>query len=173
MKIHVRVDRMKSEPDWTLSRFSILDKERGVGVEDEERIEKGQNKVPGETRIPNGIYELDLAESPTFSKSYYMDKDGILNRNKTERFNQPHLLIAVKNVPGFSGILWHWGNTDLNSRGCYIVGTDFATFDERKGVSASRKKYEEIYPEMYKLISENKKQGIKTLVEYREAPLAA
>lgn len=170
----INVKRFPSEADWTLSEFFIgigFDRtimpvvRSGVGVEDEYR----DKKVFGETRIPNGIYEMDLVDSPRFSKSFYMDENGYLNKIKNERFNIPHLLIHVKDVPGFSNILWHWGNTDVDTHGCYIVGSDFDTFDKRKGVSASKVKYIEIYPVIYQLIRANKKAGVKTLVQYSDA----
>jgi hypothetical protein len=174
----IKVKRKASEADWTLSEFfigigpdrTLMPNERsGVGVEDEHR----DKKIHGETRIENGIYELDLVDSPRFSKSFYMDENGYLNATKTDRFDKPHLLIHVKDVPGFSNILWHWGNTDLDTHGCYIVGSDFATFDKRKGVSASKIKYTEVYPIIYQMIRDNKKIGKKTYVEYSDVDLAA
>ena len=163
MTSQIIVDRYPSEKDWTLSEFSILGTKRGVGVEDEGR----ELKVHGETCIPNGIYEIEFITSPTFSRHFFMDENGYLSNTKTTRFNKDHLLIHVKNVPGFDKILWHWGNTDDDTKGCYIVGTDFATFDKQKGVSASRIKYTEIYPIIYQMYIKNNKEGVKTLVEYK------
>lgn len=162
------VDRYKSEADWTLSEFIIngLNNvvKKGFGVEDEKR----DVKVAGETRIDNDVYEIEFVDSPTFSSSYYMDKDGYLSQVKTERFNKPHLLLHVMNVKNFLAILWHWGNTDKDTRGCYIVGSTLATFDKRKGVGGSRAKYVEIYPVIYQLYIARKAQGLKTFVEYRD-----
>lgn len=158
----IKVFRKPSEADWTLSNFSILGVNRGVGVEDEKR----DLKVHGETRIPNGIYEIEFVTSPRFSKSFYMDENGYLSQVKSDRFNKEHLLLHVMNVTGFANILWHWGNTDDDTDGCYIVGSAFGTFDKQKGVTGSKIKYTEIYPIIYQLFLKNKKQGIKTLVEY-------
>jgi len=161
----ITVYRQPSEKDWTLSKFSINGIFMGVGVEDEFR----KDKVHGETRIPNGIYEIELVPSPKFSKYFFMDKDGFLNNTQTARFDKPHLLIHVKNVPNFEGILWHWGNTDDDTDGCYVVGSNFATFGVQKGVSASKIKYIEVYPIIFKLYQENFKIGKKTFVEYKDA----
>lgn len=149
--------------DWTLSTFSITGGIKGVGVEDERR----DVKVKGETCIPAGVYELDLRDSPKFSKSYYVDKDGILSQVKNERFNKPHQLIWVKDVPNFEFVLWHWGNTDDDTDACYLVGTSFAMFGAQKGVSGSRAKYAEVYPVIWKIIQENEKKGLKTYIEYK------
>lgn len=163
-KPQITVDRFPSTKEWTLSEFSILGVKRGVGVEDEKR----DVKVFGETRIPNGIYELELTVSPKFSKSYYADENGYLSTTKTIRFNKEHLLIHVKEVPGFDRILWHWGNTDLDTHGCYIVGSYFGDTKGRKGVISSRVKYVEIYPIIYGLIKNNQAKGLKTFVEYKD-----
>lgn len=57
-------------------------------------------KLDGETAIPAGEYEVVLR----FSERY--------------QSNMPRLL----NVPGFSGILIHPGNTKADTRGCILVG---------------------------------------------------
>lgn len=163
------VDRYPSEPDWTLSEFFINGIKQGVGVEDEFR----EKKKDGETRIANGIYPIDFTYSPTFSKHFFMDERGFLNKYQDKRFNTPHLVLLVKNVPDFDGIRWHWGNTDLDSRGCYIVGSYFAPFKDKKGVvrqgvAASIPKYTVIYPIIYQAFLKNKELGKETFVEYRD-----
>lgn len=163
----IDVIRKPSEKDWTLSTFYFDGIEKGKGVEDEER----EVKVYGETRIPNGIYEMDLRYSPKFSKQYYRNNEGKIihwRKRKTEalrkEYNTAHELIWVKDVPNFKYILWHWGNTDDDTHGCYIVGSFFATLGGQKGVGASRKKYEEVYPIVWKAIKEG-----NVSVEYKES----
>lgn len=158
------VERYPSEKDWTLSEFFINGKKYGVGVEDEHRY----IKVHGETRIPNGVYEIDLTYSPKFSKAYFSDISNNISLTKNARFNNEHLLITLLNVPNFSRILWHWGNTDLDTHGCYIVGSSIGLIKGRKGVVESRKKYVEIYPIIARMIIENKNKGLKTFVEYKD-----
>lgn len=67
-----------------------------VGIEDEARSEKKY----GETRIDAGKYRLTVTMS--------------------ERFKRP--LILVNDVPKFTGIRWHSGNTEADSSGCLILG---------------------------------------------------
>lgn len=157
------VTRNLSEVDWTLSKFEIITGIKGFGVEDEKR----QVKVKGETCIPVGIYELDLRYSPKFSKSYFVDKDGILSQVKNARFNKEHEMIWVKNVTNFEYVLIHWGNTDDDTDGCYIVGSTLGTFNGQKGVGGSRNKYTQIYPVLWKAITEAKAKGLKTYIEYK------
>ena len=129
--MNIIVNRQKSQKDWTLSTFNADDNSfKGVGVEDEKR----DIKVFGETRIGAGTYELELVNSPKFSHEYYRDANGNLMLAKDWNLSKPeikgifkwkHELIHVKNVANFESILWHWGNTDLDTHGCYIVGSVF------------------------------------------------
>lgn len=59
-----------------------------------------KKKVPGETCIPEGNYEIKMTYSPSFKKEL------------------PKLL----NVSFFDGIFIHAGNTPLDSRGCLLTG---------------------------------------------------
>ena len=60
----------------------------------------GEQKVYGETAIPYGEYEIIVDYSPTFKRRL------------------PRLL----DVPHFSGILIHRGNTAKDTAGCILVG---------------------------------------------------
>ncbi len=146
------VERYLNEKDWTISRFNVLDKVKGVGIEDEYR----EIKVHGETRIDNGIYKFGLRDSPHFSKEYYRNDVGKLilakDRKTPEQiaeFHTAHEMIWVIAVPNFNFILWHWGCTDDNTEGCYCVGSYQGTLGEQKAVLDSRKKYVEMYPVLW------------------------
>jgi hypothetical protein len=168
MEIIISVNRKKGQKEWTLSEFNCdALKIKGVGVEDEFRAVK----VKGETRIPSGQYQLALTPSPKFSKEYWRDDEGNLLKASDRltandviktKFHTQHEAITVLNVPNFDRILWHWGNDDIDTDGCYIVGSVFGkSKNGRDGVANSRKKYTEIYPIIFHAI----KNG-KTFVNY-------
>jgi hypothetical protein len=66
--------------------------------------------VPKQTAIPIGTYEVSMnIVSPSYSKKKaYKWTGGVM----------PRLL----NVPGWSGVLIHPGNTADDSEGCILVG---------------------------------------------------
>jgi hypothetical protein len=57
-------------------------------------------KIKGETAIPRGIYEVVLEDSPRFGPD----------------------TITLRNVPGFTKIRVHSGNSPDDTEGCIIVG---------------------------------------------------
>ena len=57
-------------------------------------------KVAKETAIPYGKYKVNVTYSPTFKKN----------------------LPQIMNVPGFTGVRIHSGNTASDSQGCVLVG---------------------------------------------------
>ena len=65
----------------------------------EDTVRKGP-KVYGETAIPQGIYKVTLDTSPRFGPN----------------------TIFIHEVPGFTGIRIHSGNTHKDTQGCIIVG---------------------------------------------------
>jgi hypothetical protein len=95
---------------------TLEDTDRGLTQSmSEEEIRK--IKVVRETAIPTGVYELIVNLSPT----------------------KKRMLPGLRNVPGFSGILIHRGNTKNDSSGCILIGENKAegkvlnsTFYEKK-----------------------------------------
>jgi len=63
-------------------------------------LHHGDQKIMGRTAIPEGQYEVKLYPSPKFKR----------------------LMPMVCNVPNFSGILIHAGNTSADTEGCILVG---------------------------------------------------
>lgn len=88
---------------------TLEDKDRGLTQDMSlEQIQK--IKVYGETAIPVGKYKIDMdTVSPRFKdKSWAKVCNGKL----------PRLI----DVPGYSGVLVHVGNSDKDSSGCILVG---------------------------------------------------
>lgn len=166
----ITVHRFDSKSDWTLSNFYFDKDLRGVGIEDEYRAVK----VKGETRIPEDIYELSLRHSPKFSEVFYRDDEGNIIEAKLRttqdlviKYHTPHELIWVLNVPNFDFILWHWGNTDDNTDGCYLVGCYHGLINNQAAALDSKKKYKEIYPEIWREIKRREQfEEPKLKVEY-------
>lgn len=67
----------------------------------EDRVRPEGEKVYGKTAIPEGTYEMVLSYSPRFKK----------------------ILPEILNVPNFTGIRIHCGNSSADSSGCVLVGT--------------------------------------------------
>lgn len=67
----------------------------------EDRVRPEGEKVYGKTAIPEGKYEIELTHSSRFKK----------------------ILPEILNVPNFSGIRIHTGNSSKDTEGCIIVGT--------------------------------------------------
>ncbi len=97
-------------------------------------------KVPGETAIPAGTYQVIV--------------------NRSERFGRDMPLLL--NVPGFAGVRIHSGNTAADTEGCILVG-------ERLGNDAvveSRK----AFGELFTLIEAALDAGELCHIEIRSAP---
>jgi hypothetical protein len=78
---------------------TLEDKDRGLTQETpDEEIKK--IKVYGQTAIPVGVYKATLEMSPKFGR----------------------ILVYLHDIPGFSGILIHRGNTDADTLGCILIG---------------------------------------------------
>ena len=101
----ITVRRFKSTDDATLSEICVDGKFFCFGLEDEHREEK----IVGETRIPAGEYFIKLRDEGGMTKRYakYPLHEGML---------------WLQDVPGFTYIYIHVGNTDDHTEGCLLVG---------------------------------------------------
>ena len=108
-------------------------------LEDEYRDEKEY----GETRIPDGIYKLDLRKTGGYHQKY------------SKRFKDIHIgMLHVTNVPGFEYILIHCGNTDEHTAGCLLVGDSQENNQITKDgfIGKSTQAYKRIYPRIAEAI---------------------
>lgn len=67
----------------------------------EDRVRPEGEKVYGKTAIPEGVYKVVLSYSQRFKK----------------------ILPEILNVPNFTGIRIHCGNSSADSSGCVLIGT--------------------------------------------------
>ena len=91
-------------------------------------------KIYGETRIPAGTYKLTLRAEGGFHNRY--------SAKYSDRPNWHQGMILVNNVPQYSHVLWHVGNSPKDTKGCLLL-----TKTQKDGFGgASRAAYEEVYP---------------------------
>lgn len=96
--MNIIVKRICKGPDYTIGRLSIDGKYFCDTLED--TVRPAGVKIPGKTAIPAGKYKIKLTESLRFGK----------------------LMPRLENVPGFTGVLIHPGNTSEDTEGCILVG---------------------------------------------------
>lgn len=112
------VERIAIRKTYTIGRLYIDGKKFCDTLEDKVRdinkngrFDNGEVKVYGETSIPYGRYEVKMTYSPKFSK-----------KAAYKAFMKNGLLPEICNVPEFTGIRIHGGNTDKDTYGCLLVG---------------------------------------------------
>lgn len=88
-------------------------------------------KVWGETAIPAGRYEIKMQWSAHFQR------------------DMPHL----QNVPNFSCIMIHWGNSPKDTLGCILVGSKTNNPDF---VAHSQDAYKDLEPKILSALKEGK-----------------
>jgi hypothetical protein len=136
--METRVDRFEHGKEETIGRLYIDNEYYCFTLEDQYRAVK----VKGDTRIPAGTYKVGLVNSPSFSPKY------------------GHEMLWVKDVPGFTGILIHCGNTDKDTAGCLLVGMRLG----QRSILDSRVAYKKIYP----IISEAIKRKEEVTITYND-----
>ena len=141
-EINYYIKRFSSQRFSTLSIVNREGEFLCFGLEDEYREEK----VYGETRIPAGKYELTLKTHGGFHNKY------------TKKFKDLHHgMILVNDVPDFTDVLWHIGNTDEDTHGCLLLGDSCESNIIKDGfVGSSTSAYKRVYPIVAQDILEGK-----------------
>lgn len=108
--MEIKVKRIFKGDDYTIGNMYINGGYFCNTLEDKVRNIPKEVKVFGKTAIPAGKYEIDMNSiSPKFqNRSWAKKYKGIVPR--------------LKNVPYFSGVLIHPGNTAVDTDGCILVG---------------------------------------------------
>lgn len=103
-KLELTLLRNRFKEDYTAGQLYIDGVYFCFTLEDKVREQDGvpieKWKIYGQTAIPQGIYEVFLDDSPKFGPQ----------------------TLTLKDVPGFSKIRIHSGNTSVDTEGCIIVG---------------------------------------------------
>lgn len=105
--------RRKSNSDATVGELYLDGTKECMTLEDEYRKEK----VMHETRIPAGTYKLALQNNGDMTKRYATKFPGIHKG-----------MLWLQNVPNFTSVYIHIGNTDDDTSGCILVGKKEADF---------------------------------------------
>jgi hypothetical protein len=93
----------------------------------EDLVRNGE-KVQDETAIPYGIYNVTLSMSNRFGR----------------------VMPEILNVPGFTGIRIHSGNTDKDTSGCLLVGEFLVISDNDLRISSSVVAFSRLMSELRK-----------------------
>ena len=104
-------------------------------LEDEERVVK----IKGETRIPEGTYQVKKREVLSGLTKKYRD-----------RFDFFDYHFMLQDVPGFEYVYIHIGNDETNTDGCLLVGDGVKSnrFDEKNNLQSSTSAFERLYKRM-------------------------
>jgi len=115
--------------------------------------EKRAIKVYGETRIPEGTYQIKYR------------KEGGYHNKYTKRFEGIHRgMLEISDVPGFTYILLHCGNTDNDTDGCLLVGNVVSQNITKDGfLGQSTECYKRIYPIIADILDTQKHLSIKII----------
>ncbi len=130
----VEVLRYSSGKRDTLGLFRIDCQFYGYTLEDEYRTKKEY----GETRIPEGTYEIKLRTEGGFHNRY-LKKFGEFHKG----------MLELQDVPNFTYVLIHIGNDEDDTAGCILIGNTVNnnTIEEKRGwIGGSTDAYREIYP---------------------------
>ena len=147
------IERFGLARDSTLAEVLVDGFHECFGLEDERR----KVKVPGETCIPEGRYEIKLRT------------EGGLHRRYLERFPSTHKgMLWLQDVPNFRWIYIHIGNDEGDTDGCPLVGKYPVVLpDGEFKVVESTKAYLALYKKVVAAIT--KGQRIFCTVRVREA----
>ena len=135
--MEIIVNRIFKASTYTIGELSVNNKHLCDTLED--RVRPTGEKVYGETAIPSGTYTVTLSYSNRFKKT------------------MPEIL----NVPNFSGIRIHCGNSSKDTEGCLLVGKwDGKT---ENWISDSKNSYNKLYSLLEEAF--NKKENITITIK--------
>jgi hypothetical protein len=117
--MNIEIRRIAHKETYTVGKMYIDGQYFCDTIEDKVRDLTREQKVYAQTAIPAGTYPVVLTYAPKFKK----------------------MLPWIQNVPHFTGILIHNGNTAQDSAGCIIIGENTL-----KGCVLNSLKYEYIDP---------------------------
>lgn len=122
----------------TLGSLFINGKKECLTLEDTDRhLEANGIKLKGRTAIPLGTYNVIIDMSNRFKR----------------------LLPLIENVPNFTGVRIHTGNTDQDTEGCILVGDRFGV----DRVLDSRVAFNRLFSKIEKALAAKEKITLKII----------
>lgn len=119
--MNLTLERLQLDDQVTIGRMSV-DGSDWTCWTCEDTVRDPGVKIHGATAIPAGTYQVQITHSPRFNR----------------------LLPLLLDVPGFSGVRIHPGNTADDTEGCILVGHVRMS----EGVGKSRMAFDELLPMM-------------------------
>ena len=133
----IEVNRIFKASNYTIGELSVNNNYVCDTLED--RVRSEGEKVYGETAIPAGTYTVVLSYSNRFKK----------------------VMPEIQNVPNFTGVRIHCGNSSKDTEGCLLVGKwDGKT---ENWISDSKNSYNKLYPLLEEAF--NKKENITITIK--------
>lgn len=141
----ITVTRFEFGTNYTIGRLAVNDVFCCLTLEDAIREQEGvpvsEWKIKNETAIPRGTYQVDI----TYSNRFGID------------------MPLIKDVPGFEGIRIHSGNTDKDTSGCILVGSQWAGTDF---IGGSKRAFDLLVL----ILIDAKKKGEPITIEITDSP---
>lgn len=131
--------------DGILECFTVEDQQQATGT-----------KIMGETRVPEGTYEVSLRREGGFHAKY-TKRYGSMHKGMLCIHNAPNWKLKNNGIE-FQYILIHTGNTDDHTMGCLLVNdaVSAATYTGSSSVNA----YKDFYPKVAKILDAGGKVSI-------------
>ena len=147
--MEIRVERKWKKEEYTIGRLyingvfecnTLEDKDRGL--KQNMPIDKIKEvKIAAVTAIPTGNYKINMN---TVSPKYALKAWYLTNCHGAK-------LPRIMDVPGYSGVLIHPGNTAQDTDGCILVGKN----DVMGMVTNSKNTFIKLYNKMYEAYTKN------------------
>lgn len=125
----ILVERLQMDPDVTLGSMRVDDEWAAWTCED--TVRPPGTKVAGKTAIPPGVYKVVITPSVRFKRD----------------------LPLLVDVPDFTGVRIHAGNTAEDTEGCILVGQDRFS----KSIGRSRLAFDALFTQIRGAIARGEK----------------
>ena len=129
----IQVVRLQDNGTSTIGTMHINGTFEGFTLEDT----FNEPKIPGNTRIPAGTYEIKLRT-----------EGGMHSKYSTKYGDKHEGMLWLQDVPNFEWVYIHTGNTHDHTEGCLLVGTSCDASYGKQSIGNSVMKYKDIYAQV-------------------------